>query len=348
MRGAALLFALMLATEAAHPLANPVECQASEYLDDRGKCAPCRECGPGLELSKECGYGEGGDSQCVLCRPRRFKENWGHHGCKPCLSCTLINRIQKSQCTASLNAVCGACFPGFYSKTQIGGLQDLECVPCTEQTPPSEPQCRPRVTLEKAGNPAGLTLDKALVVFTSSALLIILLVSLLSLLYCQRFWKSQCQRGKGLLWPEGDVSGFCGASRILPPRATPKSLLLDCQERKPLSRILGRTSCGAEGMRRRGMPAALRRWQQRPGSLRGPITAPVHPSEVLPLKVGSRGARMLGALGQRPGIEGWSTAGTQLLLGLRTQSGGGCPVACDLTRGALPWPSLPLSAALCP
>ncbi|XP_077163791.1 tumor necrosis factor receptor superfamily member 27 isoform X2 [Paroedura picta] len=195
MRGAALLFALMLATEAAHPLANPVECQASEYLDDRGKCAPCRECGPGLELSKECGYGEGGDSQCVLCRPRRFKENWGHHGCKPCLSCTLINRIQKSQCTASLNAVCGACFPGFYSKTQIGGLQDLECVPCTEQTPPSEPQCRPRVTLEKAGNPAGLTLDKALVVFTSSALLIILLVSLLSLLYCQRFWKSQCQRG---------------------------------------------------------------------------------------------------------------------------------------------------------
>ncbi|KAL8181300.1 UNVERIFIED_CONTAM: hypothetical protein K2H54_053290 [Gekko kuhli] len=195
MMGAALLLMLVLATEAPHPLANPVECQASEYLDEHGKCAPCRECGPGLELSKECGYGEGGDSQCVPCHPRRFKASWGHHGCKPCLSCSLINRIHQSPCTATSDAACGECIPGFYSKTQIGGLQDLECVPCTEQTPPSEPQCRPRVSPEKVGNPAGTTLNTALAVLTSSALVIIVLVSLLSLLYCQRFWKSQCQRG---------------------------------------------------------------------------------------------------------------------------------------------------------
>ncbi|XP_015280613.1 PREDICTED: tumor necrosis factor receptor superfamily member 27-like, partial [Gekko japonicus] len=210
MAGAALLLLLMLATEAPHPFANPVECQASEYLDEHGKCAPCRECGPGLQLSKECGYGEGGDSQCAPCHPRRFKDSWGHHGCKPCLSCSLINRIQQSPCTATSDAACGECFPGFYSKTQIGGLQDLECIPCTKQTPPSEPQCRSRVSPEKVENPAGATLDTALAVLTSSALVIIVLVSVLSLLCCQRFWKSQCQR---VLLQRQDFSGQRGMSQ---------------------------------------------------------------------------------------------------------------------------------------
>ncbi|KAH0630880.1 hypothetical protein JD844_004197 [Phrynosoma platyrhinos] len=63
-------------------------------------------------LSQECGYGEGSKAQCLPCQPRRFKDGWGHHGCKPCASCSLINRFEKSNCTATSNAVCGECFPG--------------------------------------------------------------------------------------------------------------------------------------------------------------------------------------------------------------------------------------------
>ncbi|XP_054852800.1 tumor necrosis factor receptor superfamily member 27 isoform X2 [Eublepharis macularius] len=231
MIGSTLLLLLLLVTETPQPLANPVECRESEYLDAHGKCTPCMECGPGLELSKECGYGEGSDAQCAPCHPRRFKDSWGHHGCKPCLSCSLINRIQKSQCTAASDAVCGACFSGFYSKTQIGGLQDLECFPCTKQTPPSEPQCRSRVSPVKIDNPPGPPLDTSLVVITTSALVVLVLVSLLSLLYCQRFWKSQCQR---VFLRTRDFSGqrvsFQAAAR---PAGFP------CQEQLPSPCCLG-------------------------------------------------------------------------------------------------------------
>uniref|UniRef100_A0A674HXV8 Ectodysplasin A2 receptor n=1 Tax=Terrapene triunguis TaxID=2587831 RepID=A0A674HXV8_9SAUR len=171
-----------------------MECQESEYLDEHRKCVPCRECGPGWELSKECGYGEGRDAQCTACPPRRFKDSWGFHGCKTCLSCPLINRVQKSNCTATSNAACGECLPGFYSKTRIGGLQDLECIPCTKQTPSSEPQCT--TTLVKVVIPTVPPQDTALLVLTSSALVIIVLVLLaLAIICCKRFWKSQCQQG---------------------------------------------------------------------------------------------------------------------------------------------------------
>ncbi|NXJ00490.1 TNR27 factor, partial [Psophia crepitans] len=170
-------------------------CQESEYLDEHGKCTPCRNCMPGQELSKDCGDGGGGDAQCVACPPRKFKDSWGYHGCKPCLSCTLINRIQKSNCTATTNAVCGECLPGFYRKARISGQLDWECIPCTKQTPSSEPQCRSRTNLVKVAVPTVPPQDTALLALTSSALVIIVLVLLaLSIIYCKRFWKSQCQR----------------------------------------------------------------------------------------------------------------------------------------------------------
>ncbi|CAM4719522.1 tumor necrosis factor receptor superfamily member 27 isoform X1 [Lepidochelys kempii] len=194
-RGPMLVFTLFLVTEVRGAAPNPMECQESEYLDEHRKCVPCRECGPGWELSKECGYGEGRDAQCTACPPRRFKDSWGFHGCKPCLSCPLINRVQKSNCTATSNAACGECLPGFYSKTRIGGLQDLECIPCTKQTPSSEPQCSSRSSLVKAAIPTVPPQDTALLVLTSSALVIIALVLLaLAIICCKRFWKSQCQR----------------------------------------------------------------------------------------------------------------------------------------------------------
>ncbi|XP_010185258.1 PREDICTED: tumor necrosis factor receptor superfamily member 27-like [Mesitornis unicolor] len=200
-----------------------MHCQENEYLDEQGKCTLCRDCMPGQELSKDCGDGSGGDAQCVACPPRKFKDSWGHHGCKPCLSCTLINRIQKSNCTATTNAVCGECLPGFYRKARISGQLDWECIPCTKQTPSSEPQCRSRINLVKVAVPTVPPQDTALLALTSSALVIIVLVLLaLSIIYCKRFWKSQCQR------VFLRTQNFSGQRAMFPTAATPGRFL--CEE----------------------------------------------------------------------------------------------------------------------
>ncbi|KAM7095227.1 tumor necrosis factor receptor superfamily member 27 isoform 1-T1 [Ciconia maguari] len=200
-----------------------MDCQESEYLDEHGKCTPCRNCMPGQELSKDCGDSGGGDAQCVACPPRKFKDSWGHHGCKPCLSCTLINRVQKSNCTATTNAVCGECLPGFYRKARISGQLDWECIPCTKQTPSSEPQCRSRTNLVKVAVPTVPPQDTALLALTSSALVIIVLVLLaLSIIYCKRFWKSQCQR------VFLRTQNFSGQRAMFPTAAAPGRFL--CEE----------------------------------------------------------------------------------------------------------------------
>ncbi|POI35600.1 hypothetical protein CIB84_000648 [Bambusicola thoracicus] len=219
-------------------------CQETEYLDEHGKCVLCRSCMPGQELSKDCGDGVGGDAQCVACPPRKFKDSWGHHGCKPCLSCALINRIQKSNCTATANAVCGECLPGFYRKARISGQLDWECIPCTKQTPSSEPQCRSRTNLVKVAVPTVPPQDTALLALTSSALVIIVLVLLaLSIIYCKRFWKSQCQRAEGMLGPQAKplltlvllyiqvflrTQNFSGQRAMFPTSAVPGRFL--CEE----------------------------------------------------------------------------------------------------------------------
>ncbi|XP_027761075.1 tumor necrosis factor receptor superfamily member 27 [Empidonax traillii] len=198
-------------------------CQESEYLDDQKKCVPCRKCMPGQELSKDCGDGSGGDAQCVACPPRKFKDRWGHHGCKPCLSCALINRLQKSNCTATADAVCGECLPGFYRKARISGQLEWECIPCTKQTPSSEPQCRSRTNLVKIAIPTVPPQDTALLALTSSALIIIVLVLLaLSIIYCKRFWKSQCQR------VFLRTQNFSGQRAMFPTAAAPGRFL--CEE----------------------------------------------------------------------------------------------------------------------
>uniref|UniRef100_A0A8B9VS41 Ectodysplasin A2 receptor n=1 Tax=Anas zonorhyncha TaxID=75864 RepID=A0A8B9VS41_9AVES len=200
-----------------------MDCKESEDPYEHSKCTPCRNCMPGQELSKECGDGTGGDAQCVPCPPRKFKDSWGHHSCKPCLSCALINRIQKSNCTATTNAVCGECLPGFYRKARISGQLGWECIPCTKQTPSSEPQCRSRTSLVKVAVPTVPPQDTALLALTSSALVIIVLVLLaLSIIYCKRFWKSQCQR------VFLRTQNFSGQRAMFPTSAAPGRFL--CEE----------------------------------------------------------------------------------------------------------------------
>uniref|UniRef100_A0A8C5XSA7 TNFR-Cys domain-containing protein n=1 Tax=Microcebus murinus TaxID=30608 RepID=A0A8C5XSA7_MICMU len=83
------------------------DCRQQEFRDRSGNCVLCNQCGPGMELSKECGFGYGEDAQCVTCRPHRFKEDWGFQKCKPCLDCALVNRFQKANCSATSDATCG-------------------------------------------------------------------------------------------------------------------------------------------------------------------------------------------------------------------------------------------------
>ncbi|XP_067842153.1 tumor necrosis factor receptor superfamily member 19 isoform X2 [Heptranchias perlo] len=163
------------------------DCREQEYRDQAGNCVACKQCGPGQELSKECGFGYGDDGQCVTCRPSRFKEDWGFQKCKPCLDCALVNRIQKANCTATSNAVCGDCLSGFYRKTKLGGFQEMECIPCGDPPPPYEPHCSTRVNLVKIPSTASSPRDTALAAVICSALAMVLLALLiLCIIYCKK------------------------------------------------------------------------------------------------------------------------------------------------------------------
>ncbi|KAJ1197126.1 hypothetical protein NDU88_000988 [Pleurodeles waltl] len=190
-----LLLALIL-TQICHIRSNSDECIENEFADEHGQCVPCKECGPGQELSKECGYGEGGDASCVPCTSRRYKKDWGHSRCIPCLSCSLINRSQRSNCTTQADAVCGECLLGFYSKTRIDGIKDLECIPCSPLTSPAETQCNHKAGPMKLEGPTQPPRDMtALLVGASSAFaMTALALVILSVIYCRRFLKKQCRR----------------------------------------------------------------------------------------------------------------------------------------------------------
>ncbi|XP_060682070.1 tumor necrosis factor receptor superfamily member 19 [Hemiscyllium ocellatum] len=163
------------------------DCREQEYRDQVGNCVACKQCGPGQELSKECGFGYGDDGQCVTCRPSRFKEDWGFQKCKPCLDCALVNRIQKANCTATSNAVCGDCLSGFYRKTKLGGFQEMECIPCGDPPPAYEPHCSTRVNLVKIPSTASSPRDTALAAVICSALAMVLLALLiLCIIYCKK------------------------------------------------------------------------------------------------------------------------------------------------------------------
>ncbi|XP_046876342.1 tumor necrosis factor receptor superfamily member 27 isoform X1 [Hypomesus transpacificus] len=117
-----------------------MDCTENQYSLNE-ECHPCLQCEPGLELSEDCGYGNGQSAHCTPCSLKTYKEDWGHHNCRFCQSCKRLNRQEKSSCTSRRNAVCGKCLPGFYSKIRIDGLQDLECMPCVSSSSSGQ-QCR--------------------------------------------------------------------------------------------------------------------------------------------------------------------------------------------------------------
>ncbi|XP_055988790.1 tumor necrosis factor receptor superfamily member 19 [Sorex fumeus] len=181
------IIVVLLTYLACQGICETVDCRQQEFRDRSGNCVLCKQCGPGMELSKECGFGYGEDAQCVTCRPHRFKEDWGFQKCKPCLDCALVSRFQKANCSATSDAVCGDCLPGFYRKTKLVGFQDLECVPCGDPPPPYEPHCTSKVNLVKIPSTASSPRDTALAAVICSALATVLLALLiLCIIYCKR------------------------------------------------------------------------------------------------------------------------------------------------------------------
>ncbi|XDA90436.1 hypothetical protein R6Z07F_020033 [Ovis aries] len=229
-----------------------MDCQENEYWDQWGRCVTCQLCGPGQELSKDCGYGEGGDAYCTACPPRRYKSSWGHHRCQTCITCAVINRIQKANCTATSNAICGNCLPRFYQKTRIGGLQDQECIPCTKQTPTSEVQCAFQLSLVKADVPTVSPKEATLVALVSSLLVVFTLAFLgLFFLYCKQFFNRHCQRvaGGSLQYEAGKTAEEESLFPIPPAQKTsPESPLSESIfETQPLNSILDDNGSSTHG-----------------------------------------------------------------------------------------------------
>ncbi|OCT57882.1 tumor necrosis factor receptor superfamily member 27 isoform X2 [Xenopus laevis] len=188
------LFCLLFLTELGLMFNSASGCLESEFEDANGNCVPCFQCGPGQELSEDCGSER--DLRCVPCRPGRYKEDRGHQRCLRCLPCHIINRVLKANCTPTINSVCGECLPGFYSKTRIGGLQELECFPCTAHTPSTESQCHPKVGPYKPVSTPSPHRDPVVlvaVIATALSLVVVALVTF-SVICCGQFFKSQCQR----------------------------------------------------------------------------------------------------------------------------------------------------------
>ncbi|XP_046876318.1 tumor necrosis factor receptor superfamily member 19-like isoform X1 [Hypomesus transpacificus] len=175
------------------------QCKEHEYRTARN-CLPCIQCDPGQELSTECGFGFGEGARCVPCRPGRFKDNSGVQKCKPCLACGRASRLQTSNCSATINAVCGDCLSGFYRRTRLSGFEDMECIPCGDPPPANEPQCTSRMNLVPLSSVVSSPHDNALAAVICSALASVLLaLLLLCAIYCKRHLERKphepCQEG---------------------------------------------------------------------------------------------------------------------------------------------------------
>ncbi|KAM8848851.1 uncharacterized protein ACB058_012379 [Synchiropus picturatus] len=105
-------------------------CDETEFLLTNGTCFPCHVCGPGEELSKDCGFGEGADAVCVLCQNGSFSTDTDVNPCRRCTQCHLLNRQVGSPCSSIRDALCGHCLPGFYELRGMSGEVEPSCVPC--------------------------------------------------------------------------------------------------------------------------------------------------------------------------------------------------------------------------
>ncbi|KAE8285728.1 Tumor necrosis factor receptor superfamily member 19 TRADE Toxicity and JNK inducer Precursor [Larimichthys crocea] len=105
-------------------------CDQTEFLHPNGTCVSCPVCGPGEQLSEDCGFGDGGEGVCILCGRGKFSTETGVAPCMRCTQCNLLNRLERSGCSSTRDARCGQCFPGYYELRSMTGEVELPCVPC--------------------------------------------------------------------------------------------------------------------------------------------------------------------------------------------------------------------------
>uniref|UniRef100_A0A3B4YCX7 TNFR-Cys domain-containing protein n=1 Tax=Seriola lalandi dorsalis TaxID=1841481 RepID=A0A3B4YCX7_SERLL len=105
-------------------------CDPTEFLLPNSTCVACPVCGPGEQLSQDCGFGDGGEGVCILCEEGKFSSNTGVDPCRRCTQCNLLNRLEKTACSLTNDALCGQCLPGYYELRSLTGEVEPPCVPC--------------------------------------------------------------------------------------------------------------------------------------------------------------------------------------------------------------------------
>ncbi|XP_072251382.1 tumor necrosis factor receptor superfamily member 27-like [Leuresthes tenuis] len=105
-------------------------CDQTEFLHPNGTCVACPVCGPGEQLSEDCGFGDGGEGVCIQCEEGTFSSVAGVAPCRRCTRCGLLNRLAMTACSPTSDSLCGQCLPGYYELRSMTGAVELLCVPC--------------------------------------------------------------------------------------------------------------------------------------------------------------------------------------------------------------------------
>ncbi|XP_068596781.1 tumor necrosis factor receptor superfamily member EDAR-like [Brachionichthys hirsutus] len=108
-------------------------CDETEFFLSNGTCAACLLCGPGTQLSEDCGFGDGAAAVCIPCEDGRFSADTGVGPCMRCTQCNLLNRLENTRCSSTRDARCGQCIPGHYELRSVTGEVELPCVPCSSR-----------------------------------------------------------------------------------------------------------------------------------------------------------------------------------------------------------------------
>uniref|UniRef100_A0A8D3AUG8 TNFR-Cys domain-containing protein n=1 Tax=Scophthalmus maximus TaxID=52904 RepID=A0A8D3AUG8_SCOMX len=69
---------------------------------------------PTVHPSQDCGFGDGGEGVCVPCAEGTFSSDKDVAPCRRCTRCNLLNRLERTGCSPTSDALCGQCLPGEY------------------------------------------------------------------------------------------------------------------------------------------------------------------------------------------------------------------------------------------
>ncbi|XP_036404469.1 tumor necrosis factor receptor superfamily member 27-like [Megalops cyprinoides] len=153
-------------------------CDQAQFLHPNGSCVDCPTCGPGEQLTEDCGYGDGGEGRCVACGEGEFSAEEGLAPCWQCTQCSLLNRQERAPCSATSNAQCGGCLGGFYEMRRKSGEMEPLCMPCYSPTGRARKECLPRTPQHMAEGEEPVPASMALIGSASaaSAFLLVLLL----------------------------------------------------------------------------------------------------------------------------------------------------------------------------